>query len=120
MIECKVTRADGAPCRGVAIGASGLCAAHHPDHRERRRRGASKGGKRGGRGRGSHEIVAVKDQLRKLVALVRSGEMYRGDAAVCGQLLNVHLRALEVQRRITETDELESRLGALEARAGEE
>ncbi len=43
-----------------------------------------------------------------------AGEVERADAAVCGQLLNVKLRALEVERKVKETEELEERLASLE------
>ena len=43
-----------------------------------------------------------------------SGEVDRADAAVCGQLLNVKLRALEQERKWKEVDELEERLEVLE------
>jgi hypothetical protein len=46
---------------------------------------------------------------------VLSGEVNRADAAVCAQLLNVKLRALEQERRWRETEEHEERLEALES-----
>jgi hypothetical protein len=46
---------------------------------------------------------------------VLSGEVDRADAAVCGQLLNVKLRALEQERRWREIENHEERLEALES-----
>lgn len=43
-----------------------------------------------------------------------AGEVERADAAVCGQLLNVKLRAMEVERKVLETEQLEERIAALE------
>ena len=57
---------------------------------------------------------AVKTQLQTLADRVLSGEVDRADAAVCGQLLNVKLRALEQERKWKEVDELEERLEVLE------
>jgi hypothetical protein len=45
---------------------------------------------------------------------VLSGEQDRSAASVAGQLLNIKLRAIEVERKIKETDELEERIEALE------
>jgi len=50
---------------------------------------------------------------------VLSGETDRAAAAVAGQLLNVKLRAIEVERKIRETEELEARLEALELHRGQ-
>jgi len=56
----------------------------------------------------------VKNQLQDLTNRLLSGEVDRADAAVCGQLLNVKLRALEQERRWREIEELEARLEAVE------
>jgi hypothetical protein len=45
---------------------------------------------------------------------VLSEELNRSAAAVAGQLLNIKLRAIEVERKVKETDELEERIEALE------
>jgi hypothetical protein len=42
------------------------------------------------------------------------GEQDRSAAAVAGQLLNIKLRAIEVERKVKETEELEERIEALE------
>lgn len=115
MSLCSGIRADGGRCRAQAMRDSDYCINHHPDRAEVRRRRASKGGKRGGRGRPQAELVGVKGQLQDLADGVLSGEVDRSAAAVCGQLLNVKLRAIETERRIKETEELEERIAALEA-----
>jgi hypothetical protein len=58
--------------------------------------------------------VGIKRQLQELTDGVLSGGVERADAAVCGQLLNVKLRALEVERKVLETQELEERISHLE------
>lgn len=42
--RCKGARRDGSPCRGLALGASGLCWAHDPANQERVRAARSAGG----------------------------------------------------------------------------
>lgn len=105
MSKCSATTRTGAPCKGVAIGTSDWCPAHHPEYADARRRRASKGGKRGGRGRPLLEVRDIADQLQKLADKVLAGDLDRADAAVCGQLLN-KTRALDVARTWRETEEL--------------
>jgi hypothetical protein len=118
MAQYTSVTSNGARCnKGVAIDGSDYCYAHSPKYAEERRRQASKGGWRGRRGRGSsRELLDLKAQLQDLTDRVLAGELDRADAAVCGQLLNVKLRALEQERRWKETEEeLEDRLEALES-----
>lgn len=103
---CSGIRADGGRCRGQAIAGSQWCFSHHPDYEQARQRRASKGGKRGGRGRPLLEVHDVAHQLQALADKVLTGELDRGDAAVCGQLLNYKTRALDVARAWRETEEL--------------
>jgi hypothetical protein len=90
------------------------CWNHHPDYEQARRRRASKGGKRGGRGRPQHETEAIKVLLEDLTERVLSGELPTGPAAVANQLVNTRLRAIEQERKNKETEELEARIEALE------
>ena len=53
--------------------------------------------------------------MQDLSDKVLAGELDRADAAVCGQLLNVKLRALEVGRKLREAEDLERRMEELEA-----
>jgi hypothetical protein len=45
---------------------------------------------------------------------VLSGELETGRAAVANQLINTRLRAIEQERKIRETEDLEARIEALE------
>jgi hypothetical protein len=90
------------------------CIGHDPDQAEARRRRASKGGKRGGRGRPQAELAEVKSILRGLADDVLEGRQDRADAAVAGQLFNTYLRAVAVELRAREQLELIERLEALE------
>ncbi len=114
MALCSGIKADGGRCGAQAMRNSAWCIGHDPDQAEARRRRASKGGKRGGRGRPIVAAADVAEQIQDLTNKVLAGNLDRADAAVCGQLLNVKLRALEVGRKLKEAEELEQRLEELE------
>ena len=114
MGKCTAITRGGARCRGVAIEGSDYCYSHHPDHEHDRRRSASKGGKRGGRGRPQAELSDVKRRISALVEDVLEGRKDRGDAAVAGQLLNTYIRAVGVELKVREQLEVIERLEALE------
>jgi hypothetical protein len=107
---CSGTKLNGELCTLPAVGHQGLCWAHDPKNAEKRRRGQS----RGGRGKPTTEIRGLKKQLEDLADDVLSGKVDRADAVVVNQILNTRLRALELERKIREQDELEERLAALE------
>ncbi len=119
MNRCGAIKASGERCKAVAIRGSEWCPAHHPDRAEQRRRAASKGGKRGGRGRPQAELSDLKALLSDLTERVLSGDLDTGRAAVANQLLNTRLRAVEVERRLREIGEIEERLERLEQAAGQ-
>ena len=115
---CAAIKADGARCKARAMQGSQWCFNHHPDHSQERRRNASKGGQRGGRGRparsGAEGLHDIKDLLKSLTDDVLSGEVERATAIAANQLLNTALRAIELERRWKEIEDLEGRLEALE------
>ncbi len=115
MARCAGIKADGGRCGAQAIRDSQWCFNHHPDYEEQRRRRASRGGKRGGRGRPVAEISELKRRFEELAEDVLDGKLDRGDAAVVGQLLNYAVRALAVGLKAKEQQELEERLEQLEA-----
>jgi len=114
MSQCSGITAAGGRCKGQAIRNSQYCFSHSPDHADARKQRASKGGKRGGRGRGSGEIAELKKQLEDLAKDVLAGNVERGNAVVVNQILNTRARLIELERKVKETDELEARLDALE------
>ena len=118
MANCTAITRGGGRCKGVAIEGESYCYSHDPDRAEERRRNASKGGTRAGRGRPrtSPEIPAIKTRILELVEDVLAGDQDRSAAAVAGQLYNAVLRAIEIERRIKETEDLERRMDALEER----
>ncbi len=120
---CSGITGAGERCKGIAIDSTGLCYAHSPEHAKERRRNASRGGKSGGGGRSSGELAEIKALLSELTNRVLGGEgveeLETGRAAVANQLVNTRLRAVELGRRIRETDELEERIEQLEQKGGE-
>ena len=114
MAICSGIKADGGRCRAQAMRNSEWCIGHDPHRAEERRRRASKGGKRGGRGRPQVEVNAVKAQLQDLVDGVLGGKIGRADAAVVGQLLNTYIRAVGVELKVREQQEIVERLEELE------
>jgi hypothetical protein len=114
MARCSGIRADGGRCGAQAIRGSEHCVNHHPDYEDARRRRNSKGGKRGGRGRPQAQLADVKALLEDLTEQVLSGELETSRAAVANQLINTRLRAIETERKIKETEDLEARIEALE------
>jgi hypothetical protein len=115
MPKCAAVTRAGTACKGVPIDGSQWCYVHDPGRADERRRHGRKGGKRGGRGRPHAELQEVKQLIRHLVAGVLKGERDRSDAAVCGQLLNVQLRAIATELQVREQLELVQRLEELEA-----
>ena len=114
MALCSGIRADGGRCRAQAMRDSAYCIGHDPDQAEARRRRASKGGKRGGRGRPQAELAGIKARLSDLADDVLEGRQDKGVAAVASQVLNVYLRAVSVELKAREQMELIERLEELE------
>src|SRR5215217_5617305 len=110
MALCRATKASGDPCKAPATGPHGYCWAHDPANAEQRSRMASKAA----RSKPSRELPSIKARLEDLTEQVLAGDLETGRAAVANQLINTRLRAIELERKIKETDELEARIEALE------
>ena len=108
--QCTAVKRNGEPCTLPANGPQGLCWAHDPANAEKRRRGAS----RGGRAKANRELPTIKALLEDLTDQVLAGDLETSKAAVANQLINTRLRAIEVERKIREAEEIEERLAALE------
>jgi hypothetical protein len=81
LTSCTAITQGGGRCKGIAIDGSGICHARHPDRAGSRRRFASKGGKRGGRGatlRGPRGPQAGCSQGRRGRAIGRGPTRPRG------------------------------------------
>jgi hypothetical protein len=86
------------------------CYNHDPARAQERRRNAS----RAARSKGGGELAAIKAQLEDLTERVLSGDLETGPATVVNQLINTRLRAIEQERKVKETADLERRIEALE------
>src|SRR5829696_2056418 len=106
MARCTGITQAGTACKGIPIDGSSYCYVHHPDHAEERRRHGARGGKRGGRGRPQAELADIKRRLSGLADDVLGGRQDKGVAAVASQVLNVCLRAVSVELRVREQDEI--------------
>jgi len=62
----------------------------------------------------SRELAGLKAQLQDLTKDVLAGDLETGRTSVANQLINTHLRAIDVERRVKEAEELEERLEAIE------
>lgn len=113
MPRCRGEKPDGTPCERIVGASQGYCYSHDPARKGERRRNAAKGG----RWRPSAELREIKTLLSELTDKVLNLEMGSGVAAVANQLINTRLRAVELERKARETDELEARVEELEGRA---
>jgi hypothetical protein len=104
-----ITRGGDRCTQSVSLGQT-YCHHHDPSRADERRRAASRAGK----SKPSREIVAVKRQLQELADGVLAGSVDRADGAVTSQILNILLRALELERKIREQEVLTERLEVLE------
>lgn len=114
MTRCAYIKPGGKRCGATAMKGYDTCYGHRPDLADERRHNASKGGRSGGRGRGSGELREIKALLKDLTDKVLRVEMGSGVAAVANQLINTRLRAVELERKVKETEELEVRIEELE------
>jgi hypothetical protein len=111
---CAGFKRDGGQCTATVEPPQTYCWWHDPKNAEARRRAASKAGK----SRPNREISAIKELLKDLTERVLGQEgtdpLETGPAAVANQLINTRLRAIEQERKIKETEDLEARIEALE------
>ena len=109
---CVGTKRNGTSCTVIVEPPKTHCWWHDPANASQRKRSASKGG----RGRQSNELRDLKSLLVDLTDRVLSGELEKGKAAIANQLINTQLRAIELERKIREQEEVLQRLEALERR----
>ena len=116
MSRCAAIKPNGERCKVDAMPDAEWCWSHHPDYEQARQRRASKGGKRGGRGRPTSELARLRDRFEELADKVLAGEVERSVGAVAGQLLNGARACMRDALAAREQEELIERLEALEAR----
>jgi hypothetical protein len=114
MPRCAGKKGDGTPCERIVGSSHEYCYAHDPSYAEDRKKAASKAAKAPARSRSTTEIREIKGQLKDLYAAVLEGRAERAAAAVANQIANTQLRAIELERRVREQEELEGRLDELE------
>lgn len=115
MAACAFIKPGGDRCGATAMRGYSTCYGHRPDLANERRRSASKGGKRGGRGRGGPavEVTKLKSQLSDLYAAVLDGRTEPKVGAVAAQIANVRARLVDTELKVLETRELEARIEEL-------
>jgi len=109
--QCPSLKRNGDRCSGSVPEGKYHYWFHDPANSDKRRRAASKGGK-GNRSKVSKDLHQLLEDLTERVV---SGDLQPYPASVAGQLVGVRLRLLEYERKLKETQELEARLGELEA-----
>jgi len=97
---------------------SEYCINHHPDKAETRRRRASRGGKKGGRGRPIAELGTLRDENAEIRRRLLEEELLPNVAAVAVQSINTDIRAGGAILKAREQEELRERLEALEETLG--
>jgi hypothetical protein len=114
MPRCAGKKGDGTACERIVGASQQYCYAHDPSYAEDRKKAASKAAKSPARSRSNSEIREIKGRLKDLYSAVLEGRAERAAAAVANQIANSQLRAIELERRVREQDELEDRLDELE------
>jgi hypothetical protein len=109
-MRCTAVTRDGERCRLEATRGSNYCWSHDPKNADARTRRA----RRGGKARGASEMAEIKREIRAVLKDVRAGDLERSVGAVMFQGYNTLLKAVEVERRIAELDEVLVRIEALE------
>lgn len=116
--QCKAIKAGGGRCSLPAQPGQDYCWSHSRETAEQRREYARAGGRARSR-RPPDELEAIKRQVRSIAGGVLQGNIDRGTGAVLGQLYNVLLRGIEIQRRLDYQQELEERVAELRGRLDE-
>ncbi len=112
--QCGAITREGRRCQASVSPGAQWCFNHDPARAEERKRNARRAGKARG---GGAEIVGIKALLTDLTDRVLAGDLETSSAAVANQLINTRLRAVELERKIRETEELEARIEQLEQTA---
>ena len=109
MHRCGFTKPNDQQCGVMVSNYGDLCFWHDQAQRERMLAVSSKGGK----SQGSAEIREIKKQLQDVADKVLSGELDRAIGGTVAHILQVKLRAVEVERRVIKLEALEEELRSL-------
>ena len=113
-VQCRALKRDGRPCSLSANSPDGYCWAHSPQNAEQRKKAAAKGG----RAKPTAEVVLLKAEIKSVIAEVRSGALDRNNAAVMIQGYRTLKDYVELERRLTETDQLATEIEQLKQEMG--
>src|ERR671910_2343035 len=102
MPRCSHTYADSSQCKRIVNAEQGYCYSHDPARASERQRNAARGGK----AKASGEIGRVKSRLQALADMVEEGQMDRADAAVISQIWGTYIRAVGMDIRVKEFEEM--------------
>jgi hypothetical protein len=109
-VRCAGIKRDGGRCTTIVTPPQTHCYQHDPERAGERKRNASRAAK----SKPSRELAGIKQHLSDLADDVLAGEVDRAVAAVASQVLNVYLRAVSVELKIREQQEMTERLEELE------
>jgi hypothetical protein len=109
-VRCAGIKRDGGRCTTIVKPPQTHCYQHDPERAGERKRNASRAAK----SKPSRELAGIKQRLSDLADDVLAGEVDRAVAAVASQVLNVYLRAVSVELKIREQQEITERLEELE------
>ncbi len=102
MVVCGAITRAGSRCTASVKEGKSWCYNHDPALSEQRRLSASKAG----RSKPNRELADIKSRLSKLATDVLEGKVNTGRAAVASQVLNTYIRAISVELKVREVDEL--------------
>ena len=115
MPVCPGLKRDGARCTMIVSGSNDYCYQHDPARAHERRRNASKAA----RSKPTRELTEIKRLLSELTDRVLGKEgteaLGTGPATVANQLINTRLRALDLECKIRESDDIQARLEDLKS-----
>ena len=99
MVRCAAFKRDGTPCTVTVEPPQTHCWWHSPEHSEKRRRAAA----RGGRAKANPLTKELHALLEDLTERTVGGSVPTAWAAVAAQLVNTPIRLIEVERRLDRT-----------------
>jgi hypothetical protein len=114
MSTCAGITRQGQRCTLSAQGSSGMCWLHDPARADQRHRHASKAA----RSKGNKEIATLKEEIKRVIADVKGGDLDRNDAAVMIQGYRALKDFIALERQVRETDELAAEIEELKREYG--
>ena len=112
---CAGIKRSGGRCTLSVEPGQTYCHHHDPTRASERSRAAS----RAGRSRPNRELQHIKRRLSELADDVLAGGVASRDAAVVSQVYNVFLRALSIEMKVKEIEDLERSVTELRSRLEE-